>query len=92
MESRKWIGKAVAVEPKGLGGIFSNKPLRVDLTEDAARKLALSLARLKQTTFALQEEVEELLTALNYVLVADPDSVAKHKRMEAGKGMEPSGG
>lgn len=92
MTDRKWIGKVVEFEPKGLGGIFSNKPFRMDVTEDAARKLALALAKLKQTTMMVPVEVDEVLNALNYVLVGDPHSRQEHRRMEAGKGMEPSGG
>lgn len=85
-DSPTWDGKTSKV--------VNSAPNRVDvtLTNDAARMLALALARLKQTTISLTPEVEELLTALNYVLVGDPASRAAHARMEAGKGMTPDGG
>lgn len=89
MSEREWRGKAVSV------GHFpgqSRWPTKIEVTEEAARKLALSLARLKQTTFALPDEVQEVLSALNYVFVSDPQSMKEHQRMEAGKGMTPDGG
>jgi hypothetical protein len=92
MPDREWIGKTVDLQLKGLGGIFSNKPISLDLTTETANALASSLLRLKQTTFALPNGVQELLQALDYVLVGDPASTASHKRMEAGKGMTPDGG
>lgn len=85
-----WDGKTVHVTDMGPGR--DRRQIEVSLTEGAARKLALSLSRLKQTTFALPDECQELLDALNYVLVGDPDSRAAHQRMEAGKGMTPDGG
>lgn len=91
-KARDWVGKAVSVKPPGLGELLSHKPYTVRLTEAGARNLALSIAKLKQTTMMVPVEVEELLDALNYVLVGDPHSRAQHQRMEAGKGMEPSGG
>lgn len=87
-----WDGKAVSLKRKGLEGLFSNKQILVELTEDAARKLSLALMRLKQTTVPLTGDAQELLDALNYVMVGDPDSRAVHRRMEAGKGMTPDGG
>lgn len=89
MSEREWRGRAVSL------GHFpgqSHWPTKVELTEDAARKLALALAKLKQTTMMVPVEVDEVLDALNYVLVGDPHSRQQHRRMEAGKGMEPSGG
>lgn len=85
----EWRGRAVSFA--SFPG-QSHWPARLELTEDAARKLALSLAKLKQTTLIVPVEVVEILDALNYVLVGDPASVKAHRQMEAGKGMEPSGG
>lgn len=87
----EWDGKAVLVR-SGIGELLRRRPVTVELTDEAARKTALALARLKQTTFALPDEVQELLDALNYVLVGDPGSTGAHRRMEAGKGMTPDGG
>jgi hypothetical protein len=87
-----WDGKTVHFVHGGLGKIYDSRSYELGLTERTARDLALVLARLNQTTIRLPESVEEILTALNYVLVGDPASVAKHKAMEASKGMEPSGG
>lgn len=90
--NRRWDGKAVHVRQKGIDGILSNKEITVELGQQAARTLALSLGRIKQTTFALPGDVQELLTALDYVMVGDPASSRKHAEMEAGKGMTPDGG
>lgn len=68
------------------------KRVTVEMPEDTARKLALALGRLRQTyQVSSPEAIEELYQALNFVLVGDPASVAAHRRMEAGKGMEPAG-
>jgi hypothetical protein len=85
-DSPTWDGKTLKV--------VNSAPNRVDvtLTNDAARMLALALARLKQTTISLTPEVAERLTALHYVRGGDPASRAAHARMEAGKGMTPDGG
>lgn len=91
-QPRKWSGRAVSFAAVGLASVMTGKDFRADMTEDLARNLALALARLKQTTFALQPEVQELLDALNYVLVGDPHSQEAHRRMEVGKGMTPDGG
>ncbi len=92
MADREWDGKTVSVQRKGLEGLFSNKPIRVEFTEQAARTVALALARLKQTTMVLPGEAQELLTALDYVMVGDPASTRAHNELEAGKGMTPDGG
>lgn len=85
-----WDGKTVHVIDMGPGR--DRRQIEVSLTEDAARKTALALARLKQTTFGLADEVQEVLDALNFVLVGDPHSREAHRRMEVGKGMTPDGG
>lgn len=93
---RIWDGRAVRFAQRGLDSILDNKPYRAELTEDAARKAALALSQLRQFlrqhNTDLEPEMEELLNSLNYVLVGDPNSVAQHQRMEAGKGMTPDGG
>jgi hypothetical protein len=65
---------------------------RCGRTPEAARTLALTLGRLKQTTMTLPGDAQELLTALDYVMVGDPHSRRQHDVMEAGKGMTPDGG
>ena len=90
MDAPTWDGKTVHVINMGAG--HDRRQVEVSLTNDAARMLALALSRLKQTTLSLTPEVEELLSALNYVLVGDPASRAAHRVMEAGKGMPPDGG
>lgn len=91
MNKRFWDGKTVhfAHAP----GPNDRRDHELGLTEEAARKLSLALAKLKQTYFlGLEPEVQEVLDSLNYVLVGDPESRAAHRRMEAGKGMTPDGG
>lgn len=90
MDAPTWDGKTVHVINMGFGR--DRRQIEVSLTEDAARKLALAITKLKQTTMLLPPEVGELLNALNYVLVGDPASRAAHSSMEAGKGMTPDGG
>jgi hypothetical protein len=92
MDSKRvWDGRAVsAMERSEIA--LTDKLIRVDLTPKAARTLALALGRLKQTTITLPGDAQEVLTALDYVMVADPASVRKHAEMEAGKGMTPDGG
>jgi hypothetical protein len=87
---RFWDGKTVHLIETDR--VHDNRSFELALKEQTARDLAMALTRLKQTTFALQDSVQEALDALNYVLVADPASVAAHRRMEAGKGMEPAAG
>lgn len=89
---RYWDGKTVHLANAGLGGLFERRNWELGLTEQTARELALTLAKAKLTYFALPDSVQEILDALNYVLVADPASVEAHSRMEAGKGMTPDGG
>ena len=93
MKRRTWDGKAVSVDPGSLSGLMTDKPFEVHSSEATARKLALLLSSHKaMTQAALEPEMDELLTALNYVIVADPTSVQAHSRLEAGKGMTPDGG
>jgi hypothetical protein len=95
---RTWDGKAVAVSPGGLAGVFSNKPVEIRMTEEGARRLSFALASMAAVRKSqgreqlLLPEVQELLNAINYVFVADPASVEAHRVMEAGKGMTPDGG
>lgn len=87
---RSWDGKTVHVAPTD--PTHDRRCIDVALTTETASELANSLARLRQTTFALPDGIQELLDALNYVLVGDPYSTSQHQRMEAGKGMTPDGG
>lgn len=90
MSNRFWDGKTVHfVEAVTVN---DRRSFQLGTTERTSRDLALALTKLKQTTLMLPPSVEEILTALNYVLVADPASVAAHSRMEASKGMEPAFG
>ncbi len=90
MTLKQWAGRAVQVMFRDHR---SNFPVQISLSEEAARKLALSLGRLRQTySMGLMPEAEEVYQALNYVLVGDPASVALHAKMEASKGMTPDGG
>jgi hypothetical protein len=89
---RTWDGRAVKVQPMGLEDLFSGKDIRIEVSEKAARTLALALSRLKQTTLTLPGDAQEILNALDYVMVGDPASTREHSRMEAGKGMTPDGG
>lgn len=87
---REWDGRSVYIIKQCL-----RYPVEIDLAPETAGQLA-NLLR-KQTGLAnvftpLPDGLLELLNALDYVLVGDPASVAAHRRMEAGKGMEPSGG
>jgi hypothetical protein len=90
--ARFWDGRTVHFANAGLMKLYDRRNFELGLTEDAARKLALALARNKQTYFTVEPEVEEILSALNYVLVGDPESCAEHERMERAKGMTPDGG
>ena len=90
MNKKFWDGKTVHFAH--VPDPHDRRNHELGLTEDAARKLALCLAKLKQTTLMVPPEVDEILTALNYVLVGDPASVAAHRQMGVRKGMEPSGG
>jgi hypothetical protein len=86
MNDRTWHGRTVRiVEVPGEVRL----PIRISLRKGAAQSLALALHRLEQTTLG-SPDVQELLHALDYVLVGDPASQAAHRRMEAGKGMDPA--
>lgn len=87
--NRRWEGKAVTVSQASGEG---RQPIGVYMTPQAARTLALSLGRIKQMTFSLPGDVQELLTALDYVMVGDPSSTRKHAELETAKGMTPDGG
>lgn len=89
---RIWDGKTVHFSDRGLTGIFDHRDFEMGMTERTARELALTLAKCKQTYFTIPSSIQEILDALNYVLVGDPASVQAHSRMEAGKGMTPDGG
>lgn len=85
-----WNGRAVHAE-QTLGGLVTGKPVKLMMPVESARKLALCIRRLKNTTSLIPPEVEEIADAIDFLLVGDPGSYARHQRMEAGKGMEPAG-
>jgi hypothetical protein len=89
---RTWDGRVAYVSRRPVKRHLS---VNVELTTSNAHDLALVLRRLKgkpgEQSF-LTAGLEELMQALDFVLVADPASAAAHRQMEASKGMEPSGG
>ena len=91
---RFWDGKTVHFANKGIAGLFERRNFELGMTEQTSRDLALALMRLKQTggAISLPDSVQEIVDALNYVLVGDPASTAAHRALEAGKGMTPDGG
>lgn len=86
-----WIGPQVHVVRAEVG--TPNDHLDVRVSAGTAGMLANTVRLAVQV---LGERVDrqpalvELLAALDYVMVGDPASVAAHRRMEAGKGMDPS--
>jgi hypothetical protein len=90
MAERFWDGKDVYFVHEDNGR--DRRDFQLGMTEQTARNLALALTKLRQTTMMLPESVGEIVHALNYVLVGDPASGAAHRRLNAGKGMEPAGG
>lgn len=87
---RFWDGKTVHVTT--LMTERDRRSVEISLTPQTSGDLSNLLRRVKQEYRELQPSMQELLTALDYVLVADPASVAEHRRMEASKGMTPDGG
>lgn len=84
----RWDGKHVRVKNDVTHRTGKEVEIRLKLT--GASRLALALKRLHNVEGAgLAPELEELMWGLDFVLVGDPASVARHRRMEAGKGMEP---
>lgn len=89
-----WDGKAVKVStPSQANGKRWSKPIAINLTEEAARRLSWGLAMLAQyhkernpnAEQHLVLEVQELLDALNYTLIGDPRSRAKYVAMMEGR-------
>lgn len=90
---RYWDGRTVHVARTNPE--HDRRDVDLALTRDAAGQLANFIRRqtgLSATFAPLTPELQEILNALDYVLVADPASIAAHRRMEAGKGMTPDGG
>jgi len=88
---RFWDGKSVHIVIDATQ--HDRRSVEIGLTPEAAGEVAnclRSLTALGQPS--LPDRVQELLQALDYVLVADPASVAAHRQMQAGKGMEPASG
>lgn len=90
VDRKHWNGKGVHVAD--LPPRHDNRSVEIGLTPDAARELMLGLGRLRQTTFPLTPQMEELYTALSYVVGDRPFAVEAHRQMQISKGMEPSGG
>ena len=90
MSQRQWTGRAVSLR-QTLAVLVTGKSLTMELTEDAGRKLALAIKKLQQSYVMHGPEVQEVVDALDYVLVGDPRSVNAHTAMENRKGMEPAG-
>lgn len=59
--------------------------VEISLTPETGRELALALRRLQQTSLANAPAVDELVNALDYVLVGDPHSRAQHAALERSK-------
>lgn len=94
MKPRFWNGKTVHVTQTD--PLHDRREVDVALTRETAGQLANLLRKANSglgTVFdPLPAGLNELMNALDYVLVGDPASVKAHHRMEAGKGMTPDGG
>ena len=83
---RFWDGRTVHVaqtDPQR-----DKRCVEIGLTPETGRELALALRRLQQTSLANAPAVDELVNALDYVLVGDPFSRRQHAEMEAAKEKE----
>jgi hypothetical protein len=88
MKRRYWDGRTVHVTT--LNNHSDHRSVEVALTPESAGHLANVLRILNRPEIApLSPYLHELMVALDYVLVADPASVAAHRKMEASKGMNP---
>jgi hypothetical protein len=90
-QRRYWDGRTVHVTT--LNAERERRNVEIALTPDTAGHLAnllRSQTGLGNLLSPLPEGLHELMVALDYVLVADPASVAAHRRMEASKGMDPA--
>jgi hypothetical protein len=87
MSREFWRGRKVNVSRTGWRG---HKGIQIELPESAASELALFLKERGLGRIFSPEVLNELETALDFILVGDPASVAAHKRMEASKGMDPA--
>jgi hypothetical protein len=85
MIDRFWDGKTSHVSLTN--PTHDRRTVDIALTPETARELSIALRRLEQTSLMSADGVRELADALDYVLVGDPSSRAKHRVMEAGKGM-----
>jgi hypothetical protein len=61
------------------------RTVEILLTEKAARRIALALRRMQQTTMVLPREGVELADALDFLMVGDPTSQAKQRELSAWK-------
>lgn len=85
---RYWDGKNVHLTNIDR---YDRRSVEIAVTPETARRLSMHLDKLKALWGNHMPDVEELATALSYVLVGDPASAAKKRTMDASKGMEPSG-
>lgn len=87
---RAWNGRTVHVTTTDHR--HDRRSVDIALTPETAGYLANLLRKqtgLRNLLDPLPEGLHDLMTALDYVLVADPASSAAHRRMEASKGMDP---
>lgn len=80
---RFWNGKTVHVAVTN--SAHDNRSIEIGLKPETARELALALRRLQQTSLASAPGVDELVNALDYVLIGDPFSRTQHAAMERAK-------
>ena len=83
---RIWDGKDVAVSPGGLASVFTNKPVEIRMTEEAARRLSFALASMAAVRKA-QGHADAARTYFSRVVKEHPDSP---EAAAAGKALAPS--
>jgi hypothetical protein len=88
--NRTWFGREVIVMVDTITN--PRRPIGIALTEEAADSLLSALTKGAMSYALFDSEVNEIRTALEYVLKGTERAKQDHDRMEAGKGMEPSGG
>jgi len=89
---RFWDGRTVHITQDA--SPRDRRKVEVGLTPNTASELALTLRQAQgiDNPIQLTAGLVELLSALDYVLVGDPASVAAHRRMNDFKGMDPAAG
>jgi hypothetical protein len=89
-DRRHWDGRTVHVTTNTYADRRSVEAGMTPETAGALANLLRSHTGLANLLSPLPDELQELMVALDYVMVADPSSVAAHRRMEASKGMDPA--